>query len=813
MTISLSWLRDYLDCDLTPDQIAVILTDLGLEVDRFDRRESVGGGLAGVVAGHVLTCAKHPDADRLSVTTVDVGAGEPLQIVCGAPNVAAGQKVLVATVGTVLGEDFKIKRSKIRGVESLGMICAEDELGLGTGHDGIMVLPDETVPGTAAKEVLGLEEDYIIEIGLTPNRVDAASHWGVARDLAAWAKTHGRPAELHLPTVEAFEATGGRTTTIEVRDTDGAPRYSGVTISGVKVGPSPEWMQKRLRAIGLTPHNNVVDVTNYVLHEVGQPLHAFDADKITGGVVVRTCPEGTKFTTLDGVERTLSADDLMICDAEKPMCMAGIYGGLDSGVTEGATSIFLESAYFSPMRIRRTARRHGLSTDASFRYERGADPNITTWALRRAALLIAETAGGEVSEVTDIYPERVEDFYIELSFARLNSLIGKELEPDLVKRIVEALGMRIAGGDERGLRVFVQPFRVDVQRECDLAEEILRVYGYNNVEIPTSLRSTVAYAPRPDVRKATEKTADFLTANGFNEAMSNSLTSVSYYEGLNAYPAERCVKILNPLSSDLGVMRQTLLFGALEAVRLNVNHRNPDLKLYEFGNVYSDSGQAADGGNLLAPYTERPHLMLAITGNARGASWNAASEPADYFYLRGVAEKLLRRFGVDIYSLKAEESDNGIFAGGLSFALNGKRFMQMGIIAPAILSKFDIRQPVSYLEMDFVVLLKATDGREVKVEELSRYPEVRRDLALLVDRGVTFAALREAAFRAEKKVLREVSLFDVYEGDKLPAGKKSYALGFRLEDKTRTLTDVDIERIMKTIADRLNKDCGAEVRK
>jgi phenylalanyl-tRNA synthetase beta chain len=810
MTISLDWLRDYLNCDITPEGISVVLTDIGLEVDGFERREAVSGGLAGVVVGHVLTCGKHPDADRLSVTTVDVGGEEPLQIVCGAPNVAAGQKVLVATVGTQLGEDFKIKRSKIRGVESLGMICAEDELGLGTSHDGIMVLPVETPVGLAAKDFLGLEEDYIIEIGLTPNRVDAASHWGVARDLAAWAKVHGREVELHLPSVEGFEPTGAHKTKVEVADTDGAPRYSGVTISGVRVAPSPEWLQKRLRAIGLTPHNNVVDVTNYVLHEVGQPLHAFDADKIVGGVVVRTCPEGTKFTTLDGVVRTLAADDLLICDAEKPMCIAGVYGGLDSGVTEGTTTIFLESAYFNPTRIRRTARRHGLNTDASFRYERGADPNITLWALRRAAMLITELAGGEVSPVTDIYPEKIEDFYIELSFKRVNALIGKELLPAEMRQILEALGMRIAEEDEQGLRVFVPPFRVDVQREADLVEEILRIYGYNNVELPKGLRSTVAWAPRPDVRAATNAVADFLTSNGFNEAMSNSLTSASYYEGLETYPAAKCVKILNPLSSDLGVMRQTLLFGALEAVRLNINHRNPDLKLYEFGNVYTYNADAS--GDLLAPYAQRPHLMLVTTGNAHEQSWNVAAGAGDYFYLRGVAEKLLRRFGVDIYTLKTEELADDIFAGGLAMELGGKPFMRMGVVAGQQLAKFDIKQPVNYIEMDFGVLLDATDNRSLKVAELSRYPEVRRDLALLVDRSVTFAALREAALRAEKKLLREVTLFDVYEGDKLPAGKKSYALGFTLEDKTRTLADKDIDRAMQAIAERLNKDCGATVR-
>ncbi len=812
MTISLNWLRDYIDTDLSVDEISVILTDLGLEVDRLERREGAPGGLAGVVVGHVLTCAKHPAADRLSVTTVDVGSGEPLQIVCGAPNVAAGQKVLVATVGTQLGEDFKIKRSKIRGVESLGMICAEDELGVGTSHDGIMVLPEDAVPGTPAKDALGLGDDWIIEIGLTPNRVDAASHWGVARDLAAWAKVHGRAVELRLPNVEEFEPVRARRIDIEVQDPQAAPRYTGLTIDGVKIGPSPEWLQKRLRAIGLTPHNNVVDVTNYVLHEVGQPLHAFDADKIEGGTIgVRTCPEGTKFTTLDGVERTLAADDLMICDAVKPMCIAGVYGGLDSGVTEQTTSIFLESAYFDPGYIRRTARRHGLNTDASFRYERGADPNITIWALKRAAMLIAYTAGGQVSEPEDIYSQRIEDFYVELSYDRVNRLTGKELSSETVKQILEALEMRIAGEDAAGLRVFVPPYRVDVQREADLVEEILRIYGYNNVELPKSLHSTIAYAPKPDVRTLRNQVADFLTANGFNEAMSNSLSREAYYQGSASYPFERCVKILNPLSSDLGVMRQTLLFGAMEAVQLNINHRNPNLKLYEFGNVYSFS--AATEGDLLAPYTENSHLALTVTGVARAVSWNAAAEPADFFYLRGVAEKLLGKFGVDIYSLDAEEMSNDIFTGGLAFSIVGKPLMKMGVIAPQLSARFDVKQPVSYLEIDFGVLLEATKNHATQVEELSRYPDVRRDLALLVDSSVTFAALREAAFKAEKKVLRQVALFDVYEGDKLPAGKKSYALAFTLEDKTRTLTDKDIERIMTSIAVRLEKDCGAVIRK
>lgn len=818
MTVSLNWLRDYLQTNLSPEQISLILTDIGLEVDRFEKRESVRGGLAGVVVGEVLTCAKHPDADKLSITTVDVGGDGPLQIVCGAPNVAAGQKVLVATVGATLypadGEEFKIKKSKIRGVESLGMICAEDELGLGTSHDGIMVLGADVIPGTPALAALDIEEDYIIEIGLTPNRIDAASHFGVARDLAAYQKVHGQDATLSLPSVEGFAADCQcREIGVEVQDAQGAPRYSGVTITGIEVGPSPEWLQARLRAIGMNPHNNVVDITNYVLHEVGQPLHAFDADKIDGGrIVVRTCPEGTPFTTLDGVERTLSEDDLMICSASRPMCIAGVYGGLDAGVTEATTSIFLESAYFNPTRIRRTARRHGLSTDASFRYERGADPNITIYALKRAAMLIQELAGGKISsEITDIYPEPVEPFRFELSFARLNSLAGKEIPREPVLVILAALDIRVESEDSDVLSVAVPPFRVDVQREADLVEEILRLYGYNNIEIPAHVNSSLSYQPKPDVQRLTNMVADMLSAVGFNETMSNSLTRSSYYEGLAAYPEENCVRILNPLSADLGVMRQTMVFNMLEAVQLNVNHRNPNLKLYELGNVYRYDGAKKDEGGL-APYTETSTLAIVVTGDERQASWNEKAQPTDFFYLRGVFEKILRRFGVDIYSLRTETLQSDIFGEALAMQLNGKPFAQIGMVSDRLLAAFDLKQEVYYLEMNFSSLIKATRKHAILVEELSKYPEVRRDLALLVDRGMTFSALREAAFAAERKLLKSVSLFDVYEGDKLPDGKKSYALNFVLEDKGRTLTDKDIDRIMQAVAAQLEKDCGAVVR-
>lgn len=819
MTISLNWLKEYLKTDLTPEQIAVILTDIGLEVDRFEKSESVRGGLEGVVVGRVLTCAKHPDADKLSITTVDVGGDEPLQIVCGAPNVTAGQTVLVATVGAMLypsGEEegFKIKKSKIRGVESLGMICAEDELGIGTGHDGILVLETEYTPGTKALDALAIEEDYEIEIGLTPNRIDAASHFGVARDLAAYLRVHGLGGELSLPSVEGFgQDTDGREITVEVQDTDGAPRYAGVTITDITIAPSPEWLQKRLRAIGLNPRNNVVDITNFILHETGQPLHAFDADKIGGGrIVVRTCPEGTKFTTLDGVERTLAASDMMICDTEKPMCIAGVFGGLDSGVSETTTSVFIESAYFNPRRVRPTARRHGLNTDSSFRFERGADPNMAIYALKRAALLIGELAGGKVSSpVTDIYPEKIEPFRFELSLDRLNKLIGKEIPAETVKTIIASLDIKIEAEKDGLLSVAVPPLRVDVQREADLAEDILRLYGYNNIEMPVHLNSALSYAPRPDAQRHTNMIAALLSANGYNEAMSNSLTRASYYEGLQAFPEERCVRILNPLSNDLSVMRQTLMFSALEAVQVNVNRRNTDLRLYEFGNVYAyDAAKKEEGG--LAPYRETSKLALTVTGARGAASWNDKQQPTDFYYLRGMFEKLLQRYGLDIYALQTDTLTSDVFDEGLAVKLNGKEFAQIGRIARKTLKTFDIKQDVFFLELDFGLLLKATRKHTVKVEELSKFPEVHRDLALLVDKAVTFSALRDAAFRAEKKLLRSVSLFDVYEGDKLPAGKKSYALAFVLEDKTKTLTDKDIDRIMQNITNRLAADCGAEVR-
>jgi phenylalanyl-tRNA synthetase beta chain len=844
MKISYNWLRGYVRGEafekLSVPQVADILTSTGLEVDSVEKLESIAGGLAGVVVGEVLTCVDHPDSDHLHVTTVDVGAGgEPLQIVCGAHNVAAGQKVLVATVGTELRpkgaeESFKIKKSKIRGVESHGMICAEDELGIGDDHDGIMVLSSDARPGTPALQQLEIDEDWTIEIGLTPNRIDGGSHIGVARDLVAYLKARGEAVELTLPSVEAFGVDDhALEMPVEVVTKEAAPRYAGVTITGLKFAPSPEWMQNYLRAIGLNPHNNLVDITNFILHELGQPLHAFDVAKIAGRrVVVRTCPEGTPFKTLDGVERKLSADDLCICDAEKPMCIAGVMGGTESGVSETTTEIFLESACFDPVWVRKTARRHGINSDASFLFERGVDPWITVYALKRAALLYKELAGGVVSsEVVDINPSPAEAFRFEFSLSRANRLIGKQIPRETVTQILAALGVEVESFDHVGgdiLHVAVPPYRVDVQREADLVEEILRIYGYNNIEEPAQLRSSLTVAPRLDRDKLQNVASDFLTSNGFTEIMSNSLTRAAYYEGLTSYPSTACVRILNPLSNDLNAMRQTLLFNALEAVALNTNHRNADLKLYEFGNCYfydaakkegRDSAEsaaaAASAGreiDLLAPYKEIYRLGIAITGLDIQPSWNAKATPTSFFTLSGIAGRLLARFGFDIGTMQCEPLESDLFSEAIVYRLNGKELMQMGAVSPTILAAMDISAPVWFLEMDFSHLAKAAAKVRTRAEELGRFPSVKRDLALLVDKGVTFRKLRDIALGAEKKLLRSVTLFDVYEGDKLPEGKKSYALSFTLEDRTATLTDTAIDRTMGNLIAQFEKHANATIR-
>ncbi|MBR0332308.1 MAG: phenylalanine--tRNA ligase subunit beta [Alistipes sp.] len=820
MEISFNWLKKYIDIDLSASEVASILTDIGLEVEDFRKVETIRGGLQGVVVGHVTECWDHPDSDHLHVTKVDVGAEEPLQIVCGAPNCRQGLKVLCATVGSVLypnggDEEFKIKRSKIRGVESLGMLCAEDELGIGASHAGIMELPEEAVVGTAARDYLNIKDDYLIGIGLTPNRVDAASHIGVARDIAAYMRSQGKDVKVQLPSVDGF-AVDNHDLEIEVvvENHDAAPRYAGLTVTGCKIAPSPEWMQNELRAAGINPKNNLVDITNYVLFELGQPLHAFDADKIEGKkVVVKNCAEGTPFVTLDGVERKLSAEDLMICSAERPMCIGGVYGGLDSGVSDTTVNIFLESAYFNPVSIRRSAKRHGLSTDASFRFERGIDPNIQVYALKRAALLFKELAGGKISsEITDLNPTPAEDFVFDFSLDRANALIGKEIPEQTVRAILDALEVKILKEEGRVLTVAVPPYRVDVQREADLVEDVLRIYGYNNVEIPQAVHSTLSYAPRPDKNKLINIAADHLAATGYTEIMSNSLTKASYYEGLSSYKAEQCVKIMNPLSADLNVMRQTLLFNTLEAVELNVNHRNADLKLFEMGNCYYFHPEVEQGENPLARYSESYRIGIAVTGLDAAPSWNQKAAKASFYTLRATVEKLLRRFGIDLYTLRGESSQSDLYSDAIAYTQGPRTVVEMGIVAPEILRRFDLKQPVYFAEIDFDLIVRAAKKQRIAVEELSRFPEVKRDLALLVDKSVSFSELRNIAFATEKKLLKSVTLFDVYEGDKLPEGKKSYALGFTLEDKNQTLNDKMIEKAMANLQRQLEAKAGAQVR-
>lgn len=821
MNVSYNWLKRYIETDLSAERIAEILTELGLEVEDFEKIETIKGGLKGVVVGEVLTCEDHPDSDHLHITTVDVGGEAPLQIVCGAANCRKGLKVMCATIGSVLhpidsDEEFKIKRSKIRSVESLGMLCAEDELGIGRNHEGIMELPAEAVVGTPAKEYLHIADDYLIGIGLTPNRVDAASHIGVARDLVAYLRSRGEKAELKLPSVDGFKVDDtSRTITVEVKNSEAAPRYAGITVSGCKIAPSPEWMQNELRAAGINPKNNLVDITNYVLFELGQPLHAFDADKIEGGkVVVRSAEEGEKFVSLDGVERTLTANDLMICSAERPMCIAGVYGGLDSGISDETVNVFIESAYFHPVWVRKTAKRFGLNTDASFRFERGIDPNIQVYALKRAAMLMQELAGGRItSEIIDINPTPAAHFEFDFSLERACRLIGKQIPEQTILTILSALEVEVRGREGDVLKVAVPPYRVDVQREADLVEDVLRVYGYNNIEISDHVNSTLSYAPKPDKARLQNVASDFLTSNGYTEIMSNSLTKASYYEASQSYPVERCVRIMNPLSQDLNVMRQTLMFNALEAVELNVNRRNQNLKMYEVGNCYAYAAEKASEENALAKYEESYRLAITVTGQATQLSWNSKAEGSSFFTLRAMVEKLLKRFGVDIYALQSESLACDLYADAIVFKQGPKEVVRMGVVSPAVRKKFDIKQDVYFAEIDFDQLIKMTKKSKIQFKELSKFPEVKRDLALLVDKGVSFSQLRSIAFATEKKLLKSVSLFDVYEGDKLPEGKKSYALSFILEDKNQTLTDKQIERTMANLQSQFEQKAGAEVRK
>lgn len=807
MNISYNWLKDYLNITLSPDEVSAALTSIGLETGGVEEVQAVKGGLEGLVIGHVLTCDTHPNSDHLHVTSVDLGTGEPQQIVCGAANVAAGQKVVVATIGTKLydgEESFTIKRSKIRSVESLGMICAEDEIGLGKGHDGIMVLPEDAPVGMAAKTYFNIESDYVLEVDITPNRVDAASHYGVARDLAAYLKQNGYEVCLNRPSVDAFKVNQLEgAVKVSVACSEAAPRYSGVTISGVEVKESPEWLQNRLKLIGLRPINNIVDITNYVLHETGHPLHAFDKAMIKGGeVIVQTLPEGTEFVTLDEVTRKLGATDLMICNAEEAMCIAGVFGGLHSGVTEQTTDIFLESAYFDPTTVRKCARRHGLNTDSSFRFERGCDPNATTYVLKRAALLIQEIAGGMITgEIVDCYLTPIENFRVELPLDKVNRLIGKEIPKETVLSILASLEIGVTADNEGVLTLSVPTYRVDVQRDVDVIEDILRIYGYNNIEFGAQLNATLSYkTPTDESHQLQNLVAEQLTGSGFNEILNNSLTKQSYYVDSTRFPEARCVQLLNPLSNDLSVMRQTLLYGGLESIAYNRNRRNGDILFYEFGNCYQFIEENRKEGDSISPYKEQQMIGLWICGNRVADSWAHSDEKSSIYQLKAYVENILRRLGVNSSRVVMGPLSNEIYANGMVLMTHGgKELGSFGILQKSVKRTFDIDAEVYFAELNWDLLMREIRNNKVRYSEISKYPSVKRDLALLIDKGLTFEEIRKAAVAAEKKLLRDVYLFDVYEGKNLPEGKKSYAVSFIIQDDSKTLTDKQIEAIMAKI--------------
>ena len=818
MNISFNWLKDYINLDLTPAEVAATLTSLGLETGSIEEVESVKGGLRGLVVGEVITCQKHPNSDHLSVTTVNVGGGEDLPIVCGAPNVAAGQKVIVAIVGTVLykgEESFTIQKSKIRGEVSQGMICAEDEIGLGSDHAGIMVLNSNAVPGTPASDYFNIKSDFLLEVDLTPNRIDSASHIGVARDLAASLSQNGN-VRYNRPDISDFKVDHNTLPiSVTVGDREACPRYCGVTISGVTVKESPEWLQNRLKAIGLHPINNIVDITNYVLHETGQPLHAFDAAAISSKkVVVSTLAEGTKFVTLDGVERELSDRDLMICNDKEGMCIGGVFGGLHSGVTERTTHLFLESAYFNPVFIRKTARRHGLNTDASFRFERGVDPNQTIYALKRAALLIKEMAGGTISsEVVDIVadPSVMEYFPVSISYYNISRLIGKDIPKDKIISILNSLEIIIRNETPEGLEIEVPPYRVDVKREADIIEEILRIYGYNNVEACKSVKSSVQLAPRPDKMKLQNLISEMLTAKGFNEIMSNSLTKSAYYDSLTSFRTENSVRLFNPLSSDLNALRQTLLFGGLEAINRNTNFRNADLRLYEFGNVYRFDGSKTFE-NPVKNYSEEEHIAIWITGKKENPNWATIEEPTSFFTLKANFENILKRLGIAAENCVVDSISNDIYSEGLQYKFNNVVIGQIGYLDRKILKSSNIGVDVFYGNLRWTTILKSLKNIKTFYTPLKKYPEVRRDLALLIDKEVTFNIIKTIAFKAERQILRSVSIFDVYEGANLPEGKKSYAVSFILQDIDQTLNDKQIEKTMSKLQSAFEREIKAQIR-
>lgn len=821
MNISYNWLKEYLNFNLSPEEVSAALTSIGLETDGVEKVETIKGGLEGLVVGKVLTCVEHPDSDHLHITTVDLGDGIPTQIVCGAANVAAGQHVVVATVGTKLydgDKEFAIKKSKIRGVESFGMICAEDEIGVGTSHDGIIELPETVKPGTLAKDYYNVKDDYMFEVDLTPNRIDAASHFGVARDLAAWMKAQGMQADLHSPSVDAFHSDrADGAIPVEVECQEAAIRYAGLTIRGVKVAESPEWLRNYLTAIGQRPINNVVDITNFILNAYCQPLHCFDLAKVKGNkIVVRPAAEGSKFVTLDGVERTMTARDLMICNAEEPMCIAGVFGGLESGVTEQTTDIFLESACFHPTWVRKTARRQGLNTDASFRFERGVDPNNVIYALKAAALLVKELAGGEIcGEISDFYSAPVERPTVELSLDYMSRLIGKTLDKGLVKTILAALEMEIEKETDDVLTLRIPTYRVDVTRPCDVVEDILRIYGYNNVEFDETLHASLSYRqPTDDANQLQNLVSEQLTAAGYREIMNNSLTAVSYYDGLKMYPLDNCVRLLNPLSSDLAVMRQTLVFGGLESLAHNINRKSANLLMYEFGNVYSFDPQAESTEEKpLAPFAEEAHLGIWMTGDLHTANWTSPAVKSTVFDLKAVVENVFARLGVSQKELVAKQTSNDLFAACLEYRNRGGKLIgYVGVVSHKMLKKTDISQPVYFAELNWNALVKIALKKKVEYTDLPKSMPVKRDLALLIDAATTFADVETVIRNSEKRLLKSVTLFDVYEGKNLEAGKKSYAVSMTLQDDEKTLNDKQIDAVMKKIITNLQKQLGAQLR-
>ena len=820
MNISYKWLKEYVDFDLTPQEVADALTSSGLEVGALEEVQTIKGGLKGLYVGKVLTCDSHPDSDHLHVTKVDIGKEEPSQIVCGAPNVKAGQKVIVADIGCVLydgDKEFVIKKSRLRGVDSYGMICAEDEIGIGTDHAGIIVLPEDAPVGMPAAEYYHLESDWIIEVDITANRADALSHYGVARDLYAWLRQNGYTTSLHRPSCDEF-AVDNNDMPIKVTllNTDACRRYACVSMTGCKVAESPEWLKNKLTVVGLRPVNNIVDITNYVMLAYGQPLHCFDADMIDGHhIIVKDGNEGRKFVTLDGEEHTLGAHDLAICNENEPMCIAGVFGGKGSGTYTTTTNVVLESAWFHPTWIRKSARRHGLSTDASFRFERGVDPNGTIYALKQAAILCKRLAGGKVSmEICDEYPTRMEDFPVTLFYDYVNNLIGKEIGKETIKSIVESLEMRIVSETEDKIDILVPAYRVDVQRPCDVVEDILRIYGYNNVEIPTQLRSSLVLPENEDRKHQLENiVGEQLVGCGFNEILNNSMSKTSYYKGLNVYTEETTVKVVNPLSADLGVMRQTLLFGGLESIMRNVNRKSPNLRFFEFGNCYHYNPDKKDEDCPINAYAEETHLALWLTGKRVSGSWIHPDESTSFYELRAYVQNILRRVGMPQGMLVMEKTDNNVFSNGIVLKnRGGKSFVEMGIVSTALLKQNDIDVPVFYADLHWDNIVKAVRKSVVSFKEISKYPSVSRDLALLLDNEIEFEQVERVAFQSEKKLLKKVELFDVYQGDKLPVGKKSYAVNFVLQDEQATLNDKKIDAIMSKLIANLKKQLGAELR-